>query len=192
MRVLYKTPGLTKAVAIHSVVSFLLFLWRDLLLHSGGMSPPMVFLVFAIGNERYVLESRQVVEVVPRVELWQVPKAPAYCAGVFIYRGTLVPVLDLCQLMHSRPCPPRLSTRIILVHYRGDDGPRHVLGLMAEHVTDTMTREPTDFAPLGMTVKDAPYLGDILTDEHGMLQRVRLEHLLPASVRATLFTELGA
>jgi len=43
-----------------------------------------------------------------------------------------------------------------------------------------------------MTVQDAPYLGDILTDEYSMLQRVWLEHLLPASVHATMPMELGA
>lgn len=48
----------------------------------------MIHLLFSIGNDRYALESSQVVEVVPRVELWQVPKAPAYVAGVFRYRGS--------------------------------------------------------------------------------------------------------
>ncbi|MEE8301427.1 MAG: chemotaxis protein CheW [Candidatus Tectomicrobia bacterium] len=150
----------------------------------------MVFLLFTVGHERYALESSQIVEVVPLVELIQVPKAPAYLAGVFTYRGTLVPVLDLGQLMHSQPCPTRLSTRIVLVNYPGGDGTRHILGLMAEHVTDTVTKEPTDFAPVGMSVEGAPYLGGILTDEHGMLQRVRVEHLLPTAVRATLFADL--
>jgi len=150
----------------------------------------MVFLLFSIGNNRYALESRQVVEVVPMVELWQVPKAPAYVAGMFAYRGKLVPVLDLCQLMHGQPCPARLSTRIILANYLCDNSTWRILGLMAEHVTDTITREPTDFAPFSLAVEDAPYLGEILTDEHGMIQRVRMEPLLSASARATLFAAL--
>jgi chemotaxis-related protein WspB len=152
----------------------------------------MVFLVFTIGEERYTLESAQVLEVVPWVTLLPRPGAPVYCPGMVNYRGTLVPVLDLCQLMHGRRCPPRLSTRIIMVHYPGDNATPLILGLLAEHVTDTLTKHPTDFVPRGTTVTDAPYLGDSVRDEHGMLQRLRLEYLVPASVRATLFTELRA
>jgi len=78
-----------------------------------------MYILFSIGNDRYALDTSHVVEVVPRVELWQIPKAPAYVAGVLRYRGQLVSVLDLCQLMHGQPCPVRLSTRILLVHYPG-------------------------------------------------------------------------
>ena len=44
----------------------------------------MLYIMFAIGSDRYALDSSHVVEIVPRVELWQVPKArrtsPGCCA----------------------------------------------------------------------------------------------------------------
>jgi chemotaxis-related protein WspB len=149
----------------------------------------MLWLVFAVGHDRYALEGRQVVEVVPLVTLRQIPKTPDYVAGVFNYRGRLVPVLDLCQLLQGRPCLARLSTRIILVHYQRHQSPRHILGLMAERVTDTPSTDRT--LPSGINVAEAPYLGNMATDEYGMLQYVHLEHLLPASVHASLFPDVG-
>jgi chemotaxis-related protein WspB len=151
----------------------------------------MMYILFSIGKERYALDSRHVVEVVPRVELWQVPKAPAYVIGVLRYRGQLVPVVDLCQLMQSQPCPVRLSTRILLVHYPGDTGTPHLIGLMAERVTDTFTSHDVTFTPTGMTTEEAPYLGDMAMDAHGMISRLRVECLLPTAMRVPLLMEPG-
>jgi chemotaxis-related protein WspB len=151
----------------------------------------MMYVLFSIGNDRYALDTSHIVEVVPRVELWQIPKAPVYVAGVFRYRGRLVPVLDLCQLMQGQPCPVRLSTRILLVHYPGNDGVSQILGLMVERVTDTLTSDDVTFAPAGITAEGAPYLGEVATDEHGMIHRLRVEALLPAPVRVALLLQAG-
>ena len=151
----------------------------------------MMYILFSIGQDRYALDSSHVAEVVPRVELWQVPRAPAYVAGVFRYRRQLVPVLDLCQLMHGQPCPVRLSTRILLVHYPGPDSTSPILGLMVERVTDTLTSHDVTFAPSGITADDAPYLGDVATDEHGMIHRLRVESLVPEPMRVALLSQPG-
>lgn len=151
----------------------------------------MMYILFSIGNDRYALDTSHVVEVVPRVELWQIPKAPAYVAGVFRYRGQLVPVLDLCQLMLGHPCPVRLSTRILLVHHPDNDGTAHILGLMVERVTDTRTSHDVTFAPSGITADDAPYLGDVAMDEHGIIHCLRVESLLPAPMRVALLSQPG-
>jgi chemotaxis-related protein WspB len=111
---------------------------------------------------------------------------------VFRYRGRLVPVLDLGWLMHGQPCPARLSTRIVLVHSPGEDGLSHTLGLMVERVTDTLTAHEVTFAPTGLTTEETPYPGDIATDAHGMIQRIRIEALLPASMRVALLSQPGA
>ena len=94
--------------------------------------------------------------------------------------------------MHGRPCPARLSTRIVLVHYPGEHGLSHILGLMVERVTHTLTADEVTFAPTGMTTEDAPYLGDIATDAHGMIHRLRVEALLPAPMRVALLSQPGA
>lgn len=139
----------------------------------------MLMLLFYIGDDRYALECRQVVEVVPRVALKKVHHAPDYIAGLFNYRNLIVPVMDLCHLIRGVPCRPNLSTRIILVNYPDRDQTIQVLGLMAERVTETLNKPETEFVP-GITVDAAPYLGKLIKDEQGMIQCIRLEYLLPS------------
>lgn len=146
----------------------------------------MLFLTFNLGEERYALDCRQIVEVVPLVALRALPQAPEYIAGVFNYRSGVVPVLDLCRLVRQQSCAAHLSTRIILMDYAGDSS--HLLGLMAENITETIDREISTFLPPGVTVADAPYLGEIAAEGNEMIQCIRAEHLLPENVRATLFT----
>ena len=54
-----------------------------------------LFLVFRIGQERYALQAVDVVEVLPRLQLKPIAQAPSWVAGVFAYRGVVVPVMDM-------------------------------------------------------------------------------------------------
>jgi chemotaxis-related protein WspB len=149
----------------------------------------VLLLLFYAGDERYALETKRVVEVVPLIALKKLHHAPEYVAGLFNYRGQIVPVIDLCLLIQGTPCRGHLSTRIIMVNYLGShvsnssssEHQPHLLGLMAERVTDTLNKAESDFVAPGIAVDTAPYLGEILTDEKGMIQFVRIDKLLPES-----------
>ena len=110
-----------------------------------------LFLVFRIGNERYALQAIEVVEVLPRLPLKPIAKAPAWVAGVFAHRGSVVPVIDLSALTFGAPAQARTSTRLVLVNYRPDETFKaHVLGLILEQATDTLRCNPADFQPYGL------------------------------------------
>jgi chemotaxis-related protein WspB len=47
----------------------------------------MLLLLFEIGNGRYALETSQIIEIVPLVNLKKIPTTPAYVAGLMNYRG---------------------------------------------------------------------------------------------------------
>ena len=79
----------------------------------------MLLLTLKAGVNRYAIDVARVIEVVPNVELRTVPHAPSFLTGLLVYRGKVIPVLDLGQLLGSNPCRDCLSTRIILVN----DGP---------------------------------------------------------------------
>ena len=78
----------------------------------------MLLLTFRAAENLYAIDVARVVEVVPRINLRQLPHAPGFLAGVFDYRGKVVPVVDLGVLLGSESCRDRLSTRIILVNSR--------------------------------------------------------------------------
>jgi chemotaxis-related protein WspB len=147
----------------------------------------MLFLLFHLDRDCYALDAAQVAEVLPLVRVKKIPHAHAGVAGVFTYRGTPVPVLDLCQLALGRRARARLSTRLLLVHYPDATGSRRLLGLIAEKATETLRREPGDFVASGVKSDGAPYLGPVATDARGLIQWIEIDKLLPAAVRGALF-----
>ena len=147
-----------------------------------------LFLVFRIGNERYALKAIEVAEVLPCLPLKPIPHAPAWVAGVFAYRGTVVPVIDLSALTFGAPAQARTSTRLVLVNYRPDETVEtQLLGLILEQATDTLRCDPADFQHYGPDNRQTPYLGPVRKDEQGLLQWVRVGDLLDDRVRALLF-----
>lgn len=149
----------------------------------------MLFLLFQLGKDRYALDASRVVEVVPLLTLKALPQAPPGFVGIFNYRGKPVPAIDLCQLTLGIPARERLSTRIVIVNHPDGHGGTHLLGLIAEHATDVLRKDPRDFVDPGVRIGGAAYLGPVLMDSHGPIQWVHEHRLLSAPVRDLLFAE---
>lgn len=142
----------------------------------------MLMLLFYVGKNLYALDTSQVVEVIPRVILRKTHQMPDYVAGMFQYRSAIVPVIDLCHLIQGQPSCSYLSTRIIMVNYFGKDNAKRCIGLMAERVTETLNKPDSDLIDAGTQLNEAPaYLGEMIMDDKGMIQRIRLEYLLSDS-----------
>jgi chemotaxis-related protein WspB len=150
-------------------------------------SPEVLFLLFQLGEDRYALNAGDIAEVLPLVALKQIPQAPRGIAGAFSYRGAAVPVVDLTELTLGRPSMRRLSTRLILLKSACVQAESHLLAVIAERATDTMRRNPMDFAPSGMTNEHAPYLGPVATDDRGIIQWIDPAVLLPPAILTMLF-----
>ncbi|MEO5742228.1 MAG: chemotaxis protein CheW [Vicinamibacterales bacterium] len=149
----------------------------------------MLFLMMQIGEDRYVLNTGQISEVLPMVQLKQIPQAPAGVAGAFNYRGAPVAVIDLVQLMLGRPARESFSTRLVLVSYSDPDGSKHRLGLITEGATDTIRLNPMDFGPCGVGSRETAYLGPVTADARGLIQWVDPSKILPPSISDTLFKD---
>ena len=147
----------------------------------------MLFLLFRLGKDRYALPAREVVEVLPMLEVKQIPQAPPAVRGAFDFRGRPVPLVDLAQLAFGRASRELLSTRIVLVEHDDGHGGMRLLGLLAEQVTETLRRNPEDFRATGVEVPDAPWLGPVASDEGGLVQRIDVAQLLTPELRALLF-----
>jgi chemotaxis-related protein WspB len=151
----------------------------------------MLFLQFQLGGDRYVLDAREVVEVLPPLVVKQLPRAPEAVRGLIDYHGDSVPLLDLSRLAGGAAAPARLSTRIVLVTLAVDGVPR-LLGLLAERVTDTLRLPAEAFRDGGIAVPEARYLGPVANTPGGLVQWVRVDALLDAPTRALLYAEAEA
>jgi chemotaxis-related protein WspB len=168
----------------------------------GGSS--MLVLTFQIGDERVALDVRQVRAVVPRIRLRPLIGAPGWLAGLFVYHGQVVPVVDLHRLLERGECSAHLSSRIILVPRGGQGGNSppgtlpagerdHLLGLLAAQVAEVREVEPTEAGLPRLIEPEQPELGDPVVDSGGILHLLDLDRLLPGSVRGRLaLAEPGA
>lgn len=137
----------------------------------------MLMLLFYAGNDLYAIESTRVVEVIPRVALRKVQHVPDYVAGLFNYRGAILPVIDLCHLIQGNPSHSYLSTRIMIVSHPAVDGKLQYLGLMAERVTETLDRPSSDIRDSNIHVDEAPYFSGTIIDDKRIIQCVQLDKL---------------
>ena len=149
----------------------------------------MLFLLFQLGPDRFALDIREVAEVLPLVELTRIPRAPPALAGILNHRGVPVPVIDLSQLLLERAALRRLNTRIVIMHHTAHDGLTHLLGLIAEQMTETARLEPGAFTASGVTDPDSRHAGPVSIDSNGLIQRIDVNRILPASVRELLFQQ---
>jgi chemotaxis-related protein WspB len=114
-------------------------------------------------------------------------QSPPGVAGVFNFRGRPVPALDLTQYTLGRPASERLSTRIVIVNYTSPQGDNQLIGLIAENATEMLRKDETEFIDPGMNLTNAAFLGPILMDSQGSIQRIHIRRLLSEQTRAALF-----
>ena len=147
----------------------------------------MLYVQFGINDNRYVLEARDIIEIVPYAKLKRIPKAPPYVAGLLNYRGDAVPVIDVCFLMSDKPCERKLSSRIALVNHEDDEGRSICIGLLLEHLTETVRYDEKDFSDSGVTLEESSYLGKVVMDDHRMVQLVNIVGIIPDAAHDILF-----
>ena len=133
----------------------------------------MLALTFQIGADRVAIDVRRVRRVVPRMRL-SPPASASGLAGVFVYRGQVVPVVDFYRLAGIGECPAHLSSRIILVPYPADTN--RLIGLLATQVAEI--RELPD-APVDCT-ESTRGLGPPLADGTSVLRILDADRLLAA------------
>jgi chemotaxis-related protein WspB len=149
----------------------------------------MFALVFHIGPYRLALDAHRVKEVLPRVQLKPLVGSPAWLAGAFVYRGQVVPVVDLHRLLGAGECPVHLSSRIMLVPTGSD---QRLLGLLAAQVDDVRHLEPGKKTQAQLPGGEGP-LDPPMSDKDGLLHLLDLDRLLAGALRGPLsLPALGA
>ena len=139
----------------------------------------MLVLTFQTGSDRLALEVRRVREVVPCVRLQSVECSPPWLAGVFIYRGQVVPVIDLSRLLGAAEYAANLSTRIILVAHTFD-GQERLVGLLAAEVADIREmQEKGERSLFRDKASEGFFSGKLLVEGREIVQLIELDRLLP-------------
>ena len=150
----------------------------------------MRVLSFAVGSSRYALAAVSLIEVLPLVELQPAPALPPEVAGLLNYRGQVVPVIDIPQMLLGVPCPPRLSSRTLLTRYVLPDGQERILGLRVERAREV--RGMADASPAPSGLRTPPWLGQVALEHGAIIQMIQPAGLLTDAVRELLFPPLDS
>jgi chemotaxis-related protein WspB len=146
-------------------------------------SDPMLLVTCQADANRYAIDSRHVSEVLPRLGLERLSGSPPWLAGLLVYRGAATPVVDLTQLTEGRPCPNRLSSRIIVLRTELEGLPRRI-GVLAERVG--LRELSGDLAEVGDETAGETHLGKVFLDEQGVFQLIDIERLVSQDRQAFL------
>ncbi|PYU94825.1 MAG: chemotaxis protein [Acidobacteria bacterium] len=146
----------------------------------------MLLLKFQVGSSLFAVDSKQVLEVTPWVNLRPIPLAAPYIKGLFHYRGKVVPVVDLAGLMGAAACQPRLSTRIIVIERSAAGAERSLMGLLAERVTDLVKVADNQFMPPSGAMNNVSFLGPFVETESGLVQLILVDQVVPEALDRAL------
>lgn len=135
-------------------------------------------LKFHVGQEQVGLDIRRVHALVPRVRLTALSGAAVWLVGTFVYRGELVPVIDLYRFTGQGECPNDLSSRIILVRPREGLGLPAILGLLASHVVEIRDVGDTSTPIEPLRSVGSHDLGPVMIDGDTALRILDPERLL--------------
>jgi chemotaxis-related protein WspB len=144
----------------------------------------MLLIMCHCSANRFAIDSRHVSEVLPRANLHALPGSPPWFKGMLIYRGIALPVIDLNEITEGKPCPNRMSSRIIVVQ-AGICGKQEKLGVLAARVSlHEVDREPE--LP-GNSAELPVVFGRLCIDEQGVFQLVDVPRLMSEERRTFLF-----
>lgn len=146
----------------------------------------MLYLLCRIGADRYALAASSLVEVLPVLQIKQLPGALPGVAGLCNFHGRPVPVVDLSLLATGHAAPARWGTRLLLVP--GPGGADRLLGLLVEEATELRRLDDDAFTDSGVRHDGAPWLGPVAAVDGGMVQRVEPSALLPPDIMEALFS----
>ena len=147
----------------------------------------MLLLLFTIGDERYGIEAVRVIEVWPLLPLKPIHRTPDYIAGIANCRKQLVPVIDISKLYINRAVFNRISTRIILIKVKGAHGDEHLVGLMAECVTDTVNVDCSSIASISVKSEEGGVIGEELLINDQLIQKINVDELLSTELYSQIF-----
>lgn len=143
----------------------------------------MLMVTCQAGGNRFAVDSAVVTEVLPHVAFDELADAPPWFAGICVYRGVAIPVVDFPRFLTGQACPRRWNSRIILVQV-APPGPPVGVGLLAERVTTAeidVQKAATAFAPMDT-------LGPILLDGAGAFRLLDVSRLFSQHLCSSLPT----
>jgi purine-binding chemotaxis protein CheW len=96
---------------------------------------------FRVGKENFGVPIAIVREIVPRMDITEVPDSPAYIEGVINLRGKIIPVVDL-RKRFAEPVESNRRNRILVAELDG-----HLVGMVVDAANEVLKVTPELIEP---------------------------------------------
>jgi purine-binding chemotaxis protein CheW len=110
-------------------------------------------LTFAISDEEYAIGIEHIREIIKYRPITEVPRVPAFVAGIIAVRGLVMPVLDLRVRLRLRAQPLAQKARILIISRPATQGEltsdeeRERFGLIVDRVNEVVRIHEQDIEP---------------------------------------------
>lgn len=154
-------------------MSSLAVIWR-----AGG-------LLFSTGVEN-------VAEVLPSVRASELPAAPDWVRGLFVYRGELIPLVDGARLLGRAREPERMINRVLVMRTRDAEcGGENLVGVWVQSVLD-LDRPAFEAkgTHAGLANESTRFLGRVAQTRFGQVQEVLPAELFGAEQAELLWARV--
>ena len=145
---------------------------------------PVAMCSLHVADRRFGIDTKQIVEVLGSKPLRSVPLAPPFVAGIFAYRGEVLPAVSLRALLGLRPLDAP-GCLLVLDAYGAAESER--FGLEVDGVggvvlfdSSSFARSPTTLDELGKALFSGAYCGS-----DGLLVQIDSERLTPGRLAET-------
>jgi chemotaxis-related protein WspB len=145
----------------------------------------MLMLLVELGDDRYALDVTPILEIVPLVQFKQVHQAPDYVLGVFNYQGTIIPAVDLNQLLRGVSSRFYLSSRILVLGTAHRNNATPLIGLVAEQVKETLEISQSSYVNSASNLEQTSYLGPMIVYQQEMIQCLELDPFLGLELKSS-------
>lgn len=149
--------------------------------------------IWSAGGLYFATAVADVVEVLQPVRATACSGTPAWVRGVFLYRGTLIPLVDVAALLGRPAREDRMLNRVMVVRTGGDAGEPARTGLWVESVLEL--ERPAFEAPgahPGFAMVAAKFLGRVAQTRFGPVQEVKPGDLFTPEQAELLWSRMNA
>ena len=124
----------------------------------------MLCLTFSLGDQEYAINTKEIVELIPLVKIYSLPKTSVQFIGYINYRGNLIPVLDLAVFLGYLPAELLFSTRIIIVNFLQVDDSELLTGVLVQNVSEIEEFDDDKIKAPDISITRHPLLNKVIMD----------------------------
>ena len=147
----------------------------------------MLYLELMVAEQKYLLDSSCVEEVLPIAKLRKVSKAGEYISGLLNFRGFPIPVVDIGFLLSGKKTKYFMNTRIVVVKVSTEISMCSRFGIIVEHLNATKRLSDEVEYNTAYYKNKTPYLGGVITtDAVDMVQKINILELVTEELRQVI------